>query len=569
MGENDYLDPAVYGNGAHTLTIFAEDRVGNSTTMVVNFTIQIAPPTLTSVEFVGGSSIGEGEILKISVRIDDAENLTSVKLLSDGNEIVSKKNAQRLPTFSEIFSLSSEYLKSGTHTIRIIMEDRSGEEYASDLYEYTAEGDDSAPTIKGFDVEEGQEFTENAVKVWTLDVNDDIGIKSIFFDIDDVHIYQYSARDVETSEKSYEAKARFKVYGFSNGNHTLTVTASDFAGNETSISRTVSVNKTLPTATLVKSAETDKYLSYRATISRRGWIRDGYILMDGEILQYWNINSNSDEEYSESYWTDYLYFDNLPSGTHTVQAVFYTQGGDRIKSNELTFTNEREKNDARYGLNKTWNEDGSLIADSRTLYLWNFDDDNGVNYESVSGKNLGSVGTMTEGLGSKAGSLYYDTSDQMSFFNSEWTVEYWSKDEYGGTDNITVYLRGILNSYNYHYSTNSESYINAEAQYYMGNSEDYTSSQWMTGARSSRADRSAWHHYAIVSTGDRFEIYMDGVLTYYTSGNQSSKKTSSGLYISMTSLAYVDELRISDTARSGDELWDYVQYVKNNILLPK
>ena len=91
----------------------------------------------------------------------------------------------------------------------------------------------------------------------------------------------------------------------------------------------------------------------------------------------------------------------------------------------------------------------------------------------------------------------------------------------------------------------------------------------MTGARSSRADRSAWHHYAIVSTGDRFEIYMDGVLTYYTSGNQSSKKTSSGLYISMTSLAYVDELRISDTARSGDELWDYVQYVKNNNLLPE
>ena len=99
------------------------------------------------------------------------------------------------------------------------------------------------------------------------------------------------------------------------------------------------------------------------------------------------------------------------------------------------------------------------------------------------------------------------------------------------------------------------------------NDESFTE-EWMNGAWSSRKDRSEWHHYAFVSTGDRFEIYLDGVLTSYSNGFKSSNRTANGMYIDMTDTAYIDELRISDVARSADELWDYVQYVKSNNLLP-
>ena len=568
MSENDYLDPAAYGNGEHTLTIFAEDRVGNTTTKVIHFTIQIAPPSLTSVELSNDGVVGEGESLTVSVRIDNAENLKTVKILSDGDEIISKTIEARVPTFSEVFTISSDYLRTGPHKLEVVMEDRVGGTITSPKYDYTATGDDTAPTIGGFDVTEGQEFSNNEVKVWELAVNDDIGVKNIFFDIDGVRINQYIARDLESSDKSIDQKIRFKVYGYQNGDHTLTVTATDFAGNETVISRNVTVNKAIPSVTLYSADESSDSVRYYAHLSNRAWMYDGYILLDGEILKYFMINSMNNDNWGEEYWTDSLSFNNLPVGTHTVQAIINSQGGDRIESEILTFTNTREKSDSKYGLNKTWNADGTLIADNGTKYLWSFDDSMGLSYESVSDKNLGTVKASTEGFGSKAGSMYFSNDDEISFFNSEWTLEYWAKDEYGGTDCIDIDIRNVINTNNDHNSANSDSLINAWYYYLSGTSDSSATQEWFGGARSSRAERSNWHHYAIVSTGDRFEMYMDGVLTAYSNGNRTSSRKANGLYIDMTDTAYIDELRISDVARSADELWDYVQYVKSNNLLP-
>ncbi len=89
----------------------------------------------------------------------------------------------------------------------------------------------------------------------------------------------------------------------------------------------------------------------------------------------------------------------------------------------------------------------------------------------------------------------------------------------------------------------------------------------MDGARASRADYSNWHHYALVSTGERFEMYRDGVMVEHSSDGMPSPTVGTGLYIDMVDQAYIDELRISATAKSVDELWDYVQYVKSNNLL--
>ena len=83
-----------------------------------------------------------------------------------------------------------------------------------------------------------------------------------------------------------------------------------------------------------------------------------------------------------------------------------------------------------------------------------------------------------------------------------------------------------------------------------------------------RRDSSEWHHYAIVSTGTGFEIYVDGVRRSFTGGDRPSVRVSSVIQIDVTDCALVDEIRISDKARSVDELWGYVQYVRENNLLP-
>ena len=141
------------------------------------------------------------------------------------------------------------------------------------------------------------------------------------------------------------------------------------------------------------------------------------------------------------------------------------------------------------------------------------------------------------------------------------------KDEYEGSDTIFIYIRGLMDNMNMmHRGADNNSEWNA--WYYYVSLIGENAQESISGARASRRDYSNWHHYALVSTGDRFEMYMDGVLVSYSVGDRPAPTTGTGLYINMKDTAYIDELRISATARSVDELWDYVQYVKTNNLLP-
>ena len=85
----------------------------------------------------------------------------------------------------------------------------------------------------------------------------------------------------------------------------------------------------------------------------------------------------------------------------------------------------------------------------------------------------------------------------------------------------------------------------------------------------SRNDVSSWHHYALVSDGSSLMVYIDGMMRDKTDGDKPSVKISDGLYISMPDKAYIDELRISNKARSADELWAYNKYVRDRNLIPQ
>ena len=143
------------------------------------------------------------------------------------------------------------------------------------------------------------------------------------------------------------------------------------------------------------------------------------------------------------------------------------------------------------------------------------------------------------------------------------------KDENESTDDVSLAIRGLMedSSRLEHQPANESSYWFTRIYYVplMGD----TAGEYFYGAYASRKDYSNWHHYALVSTGERFEMYMDGVLVSCTSDGKPAPTVGTGLYINMGDDAFIDELRISATARSVDELWDYVQYVKNNNLLPE
>lgn len=53
----------------------------------------------------------------------------------------------------------------------------------------------------------------------------------------------------------------------------------------------------------------------------------------------------------------------------------------------------------------------------------------------------------------------------------------------------------------------------------------------------------------------------------WTDGDKQSVKISNGIHIYMYQDAFIDELRISNRARSVDELWTYVQHCKSKKLI--
>lgn len=55
----------------------------------------------------------------------------------------------------------------------------------------------------------------------------------------------------------------------------------------------------------------------------------------------------------------------------------------------------------------------------------------------------------------------------------------------------------------------------------------------------------------------------------WTDGYKQSVKISNGIRIDMPEGAFIDELRISNRARSVDELWAYVQHCKSKKLIPQ
>ena len=85
----------------------------------------------------------------------------------------------------------------------------------------------------------------------------------------------------------------------------------------------------------------------------------------------------------------------------------------------------------------------------------------------------------------------------------------------------------------------------------------------------SRNDASSWHQYALVSDGSSLMVYIDGMMRYKTDGDKPSVKISDGLYISLPDKVYIDELRISNKARSADELWAYNEFVRERNLIPE
>ena len=554
-------------NGKHVLRIEELDaEVNELSVKEIEFIVNRLIPTVTEFE-IDKTSVETGETIQANISLVNAKHLKEVRALSD--EFVMFKetfNDNGAVTISNlVLTLDSRYVKTGSHVMYIETEDYAGNIARTEGRSFTANTESAGPSVSGLNITDSQVFVANQVETYNVNVSDVSGVKDICVSVGNSIIYQFHDDFFSSSYESIDVTLRFKVPNFANGDYNFVLEATDYAGNKTTISKSISVAKVLPTVTLSSISLNNKSLAGQIELSSASWIYDGRLMIDGIIQEYYLLYEARE---CSSWVRDFaVSLEGIPAGTHKLQAVFKTFGGDNVLSDECEITVERTVDNSKFGLSKTWNEDGNLITDSYIKLLWNFDDDGKEMFEKVSGTSIGSCNKTTEGIGKNGANIYINNDTNLIMPNSEWTVEFWSKNlDLTDWAYVEVRIYGIMDAYVYKRSSSTESYIGVNYNYESATG-DTSGSRSVYIYDSSRTDRENWHHYAFTFDGSRINIFVDGILRGYQD-ELSVPNVGNGIYVYMYENAYIDELRISSRARTVDELSEYVKYVRTNSLLP-
>ena len=565
---SNVIDPVTLLNGEHKLSIKLIDQFGDSSETVLNFTIDRPLPVVTDVS-LENEVLAKDEVLSLSVSATNTKHLQQIRIYMDGVQIGYQDYEDNgSSTVIEEFSVEPQYLKDGTHSLYVVLEDYTGNTTTSDSFSIEVQSDNSKPPVVLLpDLVNGVQFTKNAIVAYDMTVSDEGGISSLDIILDGkTSLYHFYDSVYREAYKNIDVTLRLRIPYYSNGEHTIAITATDFAGNISEESRSFSINRELPYVYSDYSSEYPdrNYLQFRVS-PNSSWIYDGALYIDNIPYSYnlFSYGVNTDN------WLESMdiYYNRLTSGVHTAQYKARLQSGEIIESDRFTVTGSIPESKDVYGEGVTWNHNGTLIKDPYTYYLWNFDSSDRAK-EVVSGKRLGSVSDTVSGFGDRAARMYLDLSNmKMQFPNSSWTLEFWyENNNTEANSGSNVQLKNIFNSCINKNSTSNSSNINTDYFYQDMNSD--VGSIW-SNIEFSRYDASSWHHYALVSDGSSFMVYIDGMMRYKTDGDKPSVKISDGLYISMPDKAYIDELRISNKARSADELWDYNEFVRERNIIPQ
>ena len=200
-------------DGQHTVTVVAVDRAGNSNSASVSFTVDASPPEIVLTSPADGLITNQTEI---TVTGSVSDTATGVSSLAVNGEAVT-------PAEDGSFSTSLTYT-DGTHTITVTAADGAGN---LATVTRTVQVDTVPPTLTVATPTDGLVTNDNTVDVTgTTEAGATLLVNG------------------ETVE--VEGGAFAVTIPYADGHHTLTVTARDAAGNETTVSRALLVDVTVP-----------------------------------------------------------------------------------------------------------------------------------------------------------------------------------------------------------------------------------------------------------------------------------------------------------------------------------
>ena len=236
----------------------------------------------------------------------------------------------------------------------------------------------------------------------------------------------------------------------------------------------------------------------------------------------------------------------MSNGEHILQ-IDVTDSAGNLTSKQISFTLNKSNSDVSSLEDVSWSTiTGQPLKDEKTVYLWHLDSDG----SEVSGDNyLNFYSNVTTGFNGSTSNVYTRGTIPLDMSTNAFTVEYWIKGD-GSYSTPSLNLDKSSS-----FDTNTFDYI-----YFVNTDNSLGSVQFTSGA--SKND-GKWHYVSKVYSGKYGATYIDGVLVNYQDGlNYVMNNSDSCLYMNLNSASAVDEIRISNAARSPDEIAAYYKEAK-------
>ena len=397
-------------------------------------------------------------------------------------------------------------------------------------------------TINGYNYDNGGYYPESTSPELSIVITPQYHTN----DISSVRIAQSLAALKTTEWSTYSVSQSFTVdkTKLVNGMATIYVQLKDTKGNVSSSVMhevpfdTPVVILSLADGTTYSAATPSVTVNYGATDN--GNLTQYELYLDEEKVERdettygWGTNRSNSWSYS-------LGLAYMSAGSHALKLTFWDIAGN-YTTKIVNFTINRTVNTDDFASSFDSTK-GQLLKDSKTVYLWHFDE----NGNEVAGDNsvsIDSYNAETGGLGGYASHAYSSGTIDVPL-ESAFTIECWRKEN----NNFTLRKDNLLNvsvtDCRSYYKTASGSVNNNFMSWYSVSDDK-------------------WHFYSFVYNGSYTAVYRDGVLLRYKDGlSQTLNTNDNKLYINANN---IDELRISNVARSADEIAAYYNAAKSHIV---
>jgi hypothetical protein len=239
-------------NGTHTLTAIARDAAGkttNSSAITVTVLNDLAAPAIALTSPAAGSMLSGTMMLSASATDDIA--VTSVQFRLDGAALAT------LTAAPYDFAWASTAAANGAHTLSAVARDAAGHEAVTTI-NVTVMNDLAAPTVAFTGPANGS--TVSGTVTVSATATDDVGVSMVRFLLDGAAL--------GAADDAPPYQVLWPTTGTANGAHTITATARDSVGRETTATINVVVlNDAAPPTVSVTSPVTETTASGTVTLT--------------------------------------------------------------------------------------------------------------------------------------------------------------------------------------------------------------------------------------------------------------------------------------------------------------